>query len=246
MKLTGRGSRQWGAVAIAASAWLLAAGDARAQTSTVTGKVTLPDPSTRGEPEQRNRGFLPRMSNPILPPLKYNPTPWIVIVLEPKDTLTPEQQEPPKVPVRYDMIGESFKTPIFATTVGGEVAIRNSGKDTRRIVAPAKPDLLPGDPINPKGDRIVKLDKPYELVELTDPDSPHLSGRLVAFPLRYHSMVDKRGSFTIKDVPAGNWTVRVWYENGWLKMKNQSVTVGRRGAKVSVSLPEVLEAEAPK
>lgn len=246
MRLTERGSRLLGAVAIAATAWLLATGDASAQTATVTGRVSLPDPSTRGEPQPRNQGFLPRMNNPILPPAKYNPSPWIVIVLEPKDTLTPEQQEPPKVPVRYDLIGESFKTPIFAATVGGDISIRNSGKDPRRVVATAKPDLLQGDPINPKGDRIVKLDKAYELVALTDPDSPHLSGTLVAFPLRYHSLVDKSGSFTIKDVPAGNWTLRVWYENGWLKTKTQSVAVGRRSTKVNVRLPEVLESEAPK
>ena len=89
------------------------------------------------------------MNNPILPPAKYNATPWIVIVLEPKGSLTSEQEEPLKVPVRYDMIGESFKTPIFATTVGGEISIRNSGKDSRRLIAKSKPDLLKGDPINP-------------------------------------------------------------------------------------------------
>jgi len=246
MKPSERGSKLLAAVAIAASVWLLSAGDARAETGTVTGNVTLPDPATRGETQTRNTGFLERMNNPILPPVKYNPSPWVVIVLEPKDTLTPEEQEPPKVPERYELIGESFETPIFATTVGGEVSIRNAGKDARRLVAATKPGLLQGDPINPKGDRIVKLDKAYEIVELTDPDSTHLSGKIVAFPLRYHALVAEDGSFTIKDVPAGNWTLRVWYEGGWLKMGAQAVGVSRRGTKVTVSLPEVLETEAPK
>jgi hypothetical protein len=225
---------------------MLIASPAAADTGSVTGSVKLPDLSSRGEPPERNRGFLPRMGNPILPTKKYDPTPWMIIVLEPQDKLSGADAEPRKVPTRYQLVGEAFESPVFPTTVGGEVEIRNASKQTVRLTAPSKPDLLPGDAVNPGGDRVMKAAAAYEVVEVVDPDSTHLVGRVIAFPLRYHSRIDEDGNFSIDDVPAGDWTVKVWYRTGWLKMKAERVSVAsRRGSKVSISLPDVIEIDPP-
>ncbi|RMH42538.1 MAG: hypothetical protein D6689_07860 [Deltaproteobacteria bacterium] len=204
--------------------------------------MTPPDPSVRGEPPVRNRGFLDRIKNPVLPPRKYDPTPWTIVVLEPVGELSPDEAAPPKVPVRWKLIGEAFETPVVSTTVGGELEIKNAGVEARRLVAR---DLLPGDPIAPNGTRTIKLTKPYDLLHVHDPDAPHLRGTVVAFPLRYHAAVGADGAFEIPDVPAGTWTVRVWYEDGWLKMKPQRISVSRRGATVNIRLPDVLEVDRP-
>ena len=231
----------------AAVAVLLAQGrDARAQTGPVKGTVKLPDPSLRGDPPERNRGFLPRMSNPIIAPLKYDPLPWLVVVLEPRGELDEEQRQPPKVPATYRLVGEAFASPLFAVAAGGEVSIRNDSRHPRQLYSPTDGDLLAGDTINPKGDRIAKIATPYRVIEIRDKESPHLVGRIVAFPLRYTSLVAADGSFEIADVPAGKWEVRLWYRDGWLAHKRQTVTVaGRRGARVQIALPAVLEVERP-
>jgi hypothetical protein len=238
MTLRERGIRVLSAVAMCAAA----AGAASAETGVVSGSVTLPDPAVRSEPLPRNQGFLARIKNPILPPRKFDPTPWLIVVLEPKGKLADDEAAPPKVPTRYELVGEAFAGEVFPGTVGGEVAIKNGGLDTRRLVAP---DLLQGDPINPGGDRIVKLTKPYVVTEIRDPESVHLVGRVVAFPLRYHAKVAPDGSFEIRDVPEGEWTLRVWYRNGWLKMKSESVSVSKRETKLSLRIPDVLTAEPP-
>jgi len=234
------------AVAAATAALVVSEVDAHAQTGEVTGTIKLPDPSSRGEPPERNNGFLPRMSNPIIAPIKYDPLPWLVVVLEPKDDLSADQKEPPKVPSTYALIGESFATPIFAVAAGGEVSIKNKSDDARRLFSPTDSGLLDGDTINPNGDRVTKLTTPYKVIELRDPESPHLSGSLVAFPLRYFSLVDESGRFSIDDVPAGRWQVRLWYRNGWLKMRQESITVApKRGAKVDLDMPAIIEVVAP-
>ena len=240
------GNRHVCAIAMAIGMLTTLGLDARADTGPVTGTVKLPDPSLRGDPPERNRGFLPRTSNPIMAPKKYDPLQWVIVVLEPADDLSADDKQPPKVPPSYDMIGESFATPIFPVTAGGEVAIRNKSKEARRLYAPADSDLLSGDTINPNGDRIAKVSTPYKVIEIRDHESTHLSGTLVAFPLRYHALVDAAGNFTIDEVPAGKWNLRLWYRNGWLKKKKQSITVAsKRGAKVDVDMPAIIEVDEP-
>lgn len=239
--------RQLACVAGVAATALLAFGPrAHAQTGPVTGTVTLADPASRGEPPPRNRGFLPRMTNPIVAPRKYNPLPWLIVVLEPRGELTEEQREPLKVPPSYVLAGETFITPTFAVAAGGEVAIKNKSGHARRLYSPTVATLLDGDTINPGGDRITKLSTPYQVVQIRDHDSAHLAGQIVVFPLRYVSLVADDGTFTIPNVPAGRWTARLWYRNGWLKAKKQTFTVtARRGGKVSLSMPAIIEIDVP-
>jgi len=233
-------------VIASAIAILLALGlDARAQTASVTGSVRLPDPSLRGDPPERNRGFMQRMSNPIIAPRKYDPLPWLVVTLKPLNELSDAQKAPPKAPATYTLIGEAFATPLFAVAVGSEVSIKNKSTHSRRLYSPTDAGLLAGDTINPNGDRIAKISTPYQVLEIRAKESPHLVGRIVGLPLRYISQVKRDGSFTIPDVPHGKWQVRLWYRNGWLKHKKQTITVSRRGAKVTVVMPSVIELDVP-
>ena len=59
----------------------------------------------------------------------------------------------------------------------------------------------------------------------------------MAFPSRYFVPVNRRGKFEFKDVPEGNWKVRIWYRDGWLDAPEQSVEVEkRRTADVAVTI----------
>jgi len=52
---------------------------------------------------------------------------------------------------------------------------------------------------------------------------PEMEGYVVALPTPYFAVTDKSGAYTIKDVPDGTYTVRVWHPN--LKEGRQQVVV---------------------
>jgi plastocyanin len=52
---------------------------------------------------------------------------------------------------------------------------------------------------------------------------PEMEGYVVVVPTPYHAITDKSGAFTIKDVPDGSYTVKVWQPK--LKETSRSVTV---------------------
>jgi plastocyanin len=52
---------------------------------------------------------------------------------------------------------------------------------------------------------------------------PEMEGFVVAVPTPYHALTDKSGAFTIKDVPDGSYTVKVWHPK--LAETSRTVTV---------------------
>ncbi len=244
-------ARKWGssvrsAAALAAVVLLAIAAPSTAfgqNEGPVTGTVKLADPSQRGEPPERNEGFHARRPNPIIAPRPHNPLPWVIVVLEPIGLdLTDDQKGPPKVPPVWELIGESFHSPVFPVAVNGEIQIKNVGNNSHRLYSPTVDGLLPGDVVNPKGVRKVKVTTTHKPIVVRDHDSTHLGGTIVGFPLRYFSLVDEDGKFSIDDVPAGKWKVRVWYRDGWLKMKGPEVSVSpRRGGSATLTLPPNLQ-----
>ena len=50
-------------------------------------------------------------------------------------------------------------------------------------------------------------------------------------------MPDGAGRFEIKDVPAGEWTVRVWYLDGWIVRPDDKITVGSSKVEVNPKVP---------
>jgi hypothetical protein len=144
-----------------------------------------------------------------------------------------------------ELIGESFSQPVFGVQIGKAFLIKNSGSKPRRLHAPTKPNLLPGDPVNPSGTRKVKLDTAYEIVRIRDKDAPHVEGVIVPIPHPYFAAVDASGKYTIPNVPAGTWRVRVWFGDGWLAGTDGQIEVGSSRATHNIALPSELETTEP-
>ena len=132
---------------------------------------------------------------------------------------------------------------------GAKIEIRNDGRGSPRLHSPQRPEIIPADPINPKGVRLTAaLETPFETVELRDHDSAHLRGRLVAFPHDYFSVVDDSGRFEISGVPAGAWTVKLWYRDGWLELDERlviDVPAAKNSPPLTIPLPRGLETTPP-
>jgi plastocyanin len=81
------------------------------------------------------------------------------------------------------------------------------------------------------------ISKPFTFNDLGDVSllcnvHPEMSGYIVVVPTPYFALTDKEGSFTIKNVPPGQYTLKTWSEEA--KPATQAVTVG--SGVVSVNL----------
>ncbi len=213
---------------------------------TVTGVVELPPPADRKERVVRNVGFTKPAPGPLKSPRKFDPRNQIVVILD-GGPVSSSDSTPPKRKARYELIGESFNTDIFAYVAGGEVEIKNSGRNSPRLYAPSSADAIESSPVNPKGIRPVKAPtEAYKTLVIRDRESAHLSGILLAVPHSYFSLLDSSGNFKIEGVPAGRWTIKLWHRDGWLTTSGGSVTVaGKRAVKASsIRLPAELKKKA--
>lgn len=231
----------------------LAAGVDRAaaepEGSTVTGTIQLAELSARPELPVRSRGFTRRIRGPLKPPRKADNRDHIVVVLT-GGPVADGDKKPPNRTLRYEIIGESFKTPIFPFIAGSKIEIKNTGHRTPLLYSPDSDGLIEETPLPDKGVRPIKkeLTEPYSLTELRARNSAHLRGVLLPLPNAYFSLVDDSGKYEIKGVPAGKWKVKLFYRNGWIQMPDTEVTVtaGRPAKAPNIKLPAEINVEGIK
>lgn len=63
---------------------------------------------------------------------------------------------------------------------------------------------------------------------------PEMSGYIIVVPTPYFALTEKDGTYDIKNVPAGQYTLKTWSEEG--KPLTQAVTVGASGANVNLTV----------
>lgn len=207
--------------------------------STVTGVIELADPASRPDPPVRSQGFTRRIRGPLKPPQKLDVRDQLVVVLT-GGPVDDGDKKPPSAALRYEIIGESFAAPVFPFVAGAKIEIKNSGHREPLLYSPSQENLIEQTPIPGKGVRPIKgkLTEVFKAVDLAARDSAHLRGRLLPLPHAYFSLVDDRGRFEIKGVPAGTWTVKLWYRDGWVKIGKVTVDVSGKSSKVaSIKLP---------
>lgn len=83
------------------------------------------------------------------------------------------------------------------------------------------------------------ISKPFTFNDLGDVPllcnvHPEMSGYIVVVPTPYFALTDKEGNFTIKNVPAGQYTIKTWSEEA--KPMTESVTVGAAATNVNLTV----------
>lgn len=63
---------------------------------------------------------------------------------------------------------------------------------------------------------------------------PEMSGYIIVVPTPYFALTDKEGSFTIKNVPPGQYSLKTWSEEA--KPATQAVTIGAGVASVNLTV----------
>ena len=193
---------------------------------TVQGAVV--PPAAVEAPPLAYAGFVPPTPNPILPLRQYDPLPECIVYLD-GTAAPPEAAQPPRGSVTWQLGNHAFMPPILPVISGSQVEISNVGQETHVLYSPTQPSLVPREPIGRDGSRTIVAQGKDVAISVQSKSSPHLVGRIVPLPTRYFARLDRNGKFKIENVPAGRWTVRVWYRDGWLNLPQKSIDVPGKG-----------------
>lgn len=194
---------------------------ARANAGTVAGKLDVPE---MDRPPPATKGFLDRTENALAPVKPATPTTQMVVVLEGDEKpVSPGQ-------VVVELLGETFSKKVVAAPAGAEVVIKNVSKMARTLVAAEDPKLIPQGPINPTGPKSFRVENPGKVYTIGDKDAPHLRLKVVVVNTQYVGYPDESGRFSIENVPAGAYKVKVWYQDDWVALGDgASLDVGAKG-----------------
>ncbi len=211
---------------------LASPGAAAAPAGTVQG-VVIPPPTVEAPPPA-HLGFLPPIENPIVELRQYDPLPECVVFLE-GGPVAPDAATPQRTAITWQLESNSFNPDVFPVVAGSSVKIANVGRETHLLLAPGHDDLLPKDPIGPGSERTIAIPGQGEAVRIVSRTSPHLEARVVPLPTRYFSRLDRNGRFKIDNVPAGRWTLRIWYRDGWAQFPGRPIDAPVRDVRIDLT-----------
>jgi len=136
--------------------------------------------------------------------------------------------EPPKEHAKMDQINMEFTPHVVPILAGTTVDFMNSDDVLHNVFSPD----YPGGKFNlgtwaKGGIKSYTFSAPGVATILCNVH-PEMEAYVVAVQTPYFAVTDKKGNFTIKNVPAGEYTLKVWHEKR--KAKPQTVTVPAKGS----------------
>jgi plastocyanin len=129
-----------------------------------------------------------------------------------KDGLGGKKFDPPKEKAVLDQIGCVYKPHVLGIMVGQELEILNSDPTLHNVhsLSKANPKFNVAMPM--KG---MKLNKKFDKVETFKVKCevhPWMGAYIGVFNHPYFAVTDDNGNYTIKGLPAGEYTIETWHE----------------------------------
>lgn len=128
---------------------------------------------------------------------------------------------PPKAKTSMDQTGMVFTPHVLAITAGDTVDFLNHDKVDHNVFSPDNEGYNLGT-FKSGETRSQTFAKPGVYSQLCS-IHPEMLAYIWVGQNPYHAVVDAKGAYEIKDVPAGSWKLAVW--NSKLKAPSQAVTV---------------------
>jgi plastocyanin len=151
------------------------------------------------------------------------------VVIYVSDGLAASTFPPPQQPVVLEQKGCQYKPHVLAMQANQKLSVVNDDGTTHNI-HPTPNNNREWNMSQPPG---VPLEQTFARAEVTVPVKcnvhPWMKGYIAVFKHPYFAVTDKNGSFELKDLPPGTYTITAWQEK--LGTQIQKVTVSAGEAK---------------
>jgi hypothetical protein len=151
------------------------------------------------------------------------------VVVYVSDGLGSATFQPPQQPAVFEQKGCQYKPHVLAMQANQKLDVVNSDETTHNI-HPSPQNNREWNMTQPHG---VPLEQTFARQEIAIPVKcnvhPWMRGYIAVFKHPYFAVTDKNGSFDLKDLPPGTYTITAWQEK--LGTQSQKVTVGGGEAK---------------
>jgi plastocyanin len=146
------------------------------------------------------------------------------VVIYVSDGLTGRTFQPPQQPAVFEQKGCQYRPHVLALQANQKLDVVNSDQTTHNI-HPSPNNNREWNMTQPHG---MPLEQTFAREEIAIPVKcnvhPWMKGYIAVFKHPYFVVSDKNGSFDLKDLPPGNYTITAWQEK--LGTQTQKITVG--------------------
>ncbi len=150
------------------------------------------------------------------------------VVVYVSDGLTSHNFQPPAQPAVLEQKGCQYKPHVLALQAGQKLNVVNSDETTHNI-HPTPENNREWNMTQPHG---MPLEQTFAREEIAIPVKcnihPWMKGYIAVFKHPYFAVTDKTGSFELRDLPPGTYTITAWQEK--LGSQSQKVTISAGGA----------------
>jgi plastocyanin len=153
------------------------------------------------------------------------------------DAISGKKFDPPTQHVTIDQRKMAFAPRVTVVLQGTTVDFLNSDSVAHNVYWPSisgNKKLAHNLGTWPKGEKKSFQFNDLGAASLLCNVHPEMSGTVVIAPTPYFAVTDSDGTFEIKNVPPGTYTLRTWSEDG--KVTTQSVTVAAGTANVELTV----------
>ena len=149
-----------------------------------------------------------------------------------KEGLGDRTFQAPKTPIVLDQVGCRYTPHVFGVQVGQPIEIVNSDATQHNVHAVPKANVEFNFMQATKGRRDVRtFDRPEVMVPFRCDVHGWMNSYAGVVPHPFFAVSGENGSFEIKGLPSGTFTIEAWHEQ--LGLQTQTVTVdGKSGASV--------------
>jgi plastocyanin len=151
------------------------------------------------------------------------------VVVYVSDGLGSSTFQPPQQPAVLEQKGCEYRPHVLAMQANQKLNVVNADQTTHNI-HPAPNNNREWNMSQPPG---MPLEQTFARMEVAIPVKcnihPWMKGYIAVFKHPYFAVTDKNGSFDIKDLPPGTYTISAWHEK--LGTQSQKITVGAGEAK---------------
>jgi plastocyanin len=150
------------------------------------------------------------------------------------DKISGKRFLPPANPVVLDQVNLTFVPHVLPVLAGTRVAFPNSDDIRHNVFSPTATSKFNLGTYPKATTKYYVFERPGPVTLLCNVHA-EMSAYVIVTETPYFAVSDKAGNFTLKDVPAGKYVLKVWHERA--KAQSMEIVVGdNQAAKVSFEL----------